>query len=83
MVHDEHQQRQLLPSAVQRVRRTTVLDVQRRLLQERNTMVSAHAAGSRRSAEQGKHIALLHLIQARGIGVPRASVHAQTCSSLP
>lgn len=47
----------------QRVRRTTVLDVQRRLLQERNAMVSAHAAGSRRSQEQGKHIALLHIIQ--------------------
>jgi hypothetical protein len=50
-------------SHVQRVRRTTVLDVQRRLLQERNAMVSAHAVGARRSAEQGKHIALLHLIQ--------------------
>lgn len=40
-----------------------MLDVQRRLLQERNAMVSAHAAGSRRSQEQGKHIALLHIIQ--------------------
>ena len=40
-------------------------------------MVSAHAAGSRRSSEQGKHIALLHLIQARGPGVPWASVHAR------
>ena len=40
-------------------------------------MVSAHAAGSRRSSEQGKHIALLHLIQARGSGVPWASLHAR------
>ncbi len=48
---------------LQRVRRTTVLDVQRRLLQERNAMVSAHATGGRRSAEQAKHIALLHIIQ--------------------
>lgn len=47
------------------VRRTTVADVQRRLLQEGNAMVSAHHSASRRSSEAAKHIALLHIIQAR------------------
>lgn len=45
------------------VRRTTVSDVQRRLLQESNAMVSAHGSASRRSIEAAKHIALLHIIQ--------------------
>lgn len=45
------------------VRRTTVSDVQRRLLQESNAMVSAHSSAGRRSSEAAKHIALLHIIQ--------------------
>lgn len=50
------------------VRRTTVSDVQRRLLQEGNAMVSAHHSAGRRSAEAAKHIALLHIIQ---VGPPQ------------
>ena len=42
-----------------------MLDVQRRLLQERNAMVSAPSAtaAGRKAAEAARHISLMHIIQ--------------------
>lgn len=46
------------------VRKTTVLDVMRRLLQPKNIMVSAHARA--KEYDKSKYISILNIIQARG-----------------
>ena len=45
------------------VRKTTVLDVMRRLLQPKNIMVSAHART--KEYDRSKYISILNIIQAR------------------
>ena len=45
------------------VRKTTVLDVMRRLLQPKNIMVSAHARA--KEYDKSKYISILNIIQAR------------------
>ena len=45
------------------VRKTTVLDVMRRLLQPKNIMVSTHARA--KEFERAKYIAILNIIQVR------------------
>ena len=47
------------------VRKTTVLDVMRRLLQPKNIMVSAHART--KEYDRSKYISILNIIQARCI----------------
>ena len=50
------------------VRKTTVLDVMRRLLQPKNIMVSAHARA--KEYDKSKYISILNIIQAR-----RCAIH--------
>ena len=45
------------------VRKTTVLDVMRRLLQPKNIMVSAHARS--KEFDKSKYISILNIIQVR------------------
>ena len=45
------------------VRKTTVLDVMRRLLQPKNIMVSTHARA--KEFDRSKYISILNIIQAR------------------
>jgi tubulin gamma len=49
------------PSATPAVRKTTVLDVMRRLLQTKNIMVSSHSRG--KDHAQSKYISVLNIIQ--------------------
>ena len=47
------------------VRKTTVLDVMRRLLQPKNIMVSAHARA--KEYDKSKYISILNIIQVSGV----------------
>ena len=59
-----HIQRDLQEEAsASAVRKTTVLDVMRRLLQPKNIMVSAHARS--KEFDKSKYISILNIIQAR------------------
>ena len=53
------------------VRKTTVLDVMRRLLQPKNIMVSTHARA--KEFERSKYIAILNIIQVRRLHSPAAA----------
>lgn len=48
-------------AATSTIRKTTVLDVMRRLLQPKNTMVSAHART--KEYDKSKYISILNIIQ--------------------
>lgn len=56
-------ERETLAAAAGTVRKTTVLDVMRRLLQPKNIMVSAHARA--KEYDKSKYISILNIIQAR------------------
>ncbi len=56
------EQRKPLPGS-QAVRKTSVQDVMRRLLQPKNIMVSAHARA--KEFDKSKYISILNIIQAR------------------
>ena len=60
------------------VRKTTVLDVMRRLLQPKNIMVSAHART--KEYDRSKYISILNIIQARCCP-PLGSRHAGCCTT--
>lgn len=52
----------IFTAALQTVRKTSVLDVMRRLLQSKNVMVSAHARSKEMS--NSKYLSILNVIQA-------------------
>ena len=64
------------------VRKTTVLDVMRRLLQPKNIMVSAHARA--KEYDKSKYISILNIIQVSSLGfshtvLPTPALPADPC----
>ena len=66
-------------AATSTIRKTTVLDVMRRLLQPKNTMVSAHART--KEYDKSKYISILNIIQVGGMLLPTRDAFATWCMS--
>ena len=76
-------EREATGAAAALVRKTTVLDVMRRLLQPKNIMVSAHARA--KEYDKSKYISILNIIQVRPPepGWRRFAMHCLATSKVP